>query len=36
MPDEIALSIVRDLKSLDAASHSRPFASLLVVKKLQS
>ena len=36
MPDEIALFIVRDLKSLDAASHSRPFASLLVVKKLQS
>lgn len=34
MPDEISLLIVRDLKALDAASHGRPFASLLVVKKL--
>ena len=36
MPDEISLIIVRDLKALDASSHSRPFASLLVVKKLHS
>lgn len=36
MPDEISLLIVRDLKALDAAHHGRPFASLLVVKKLAS
>ena len=36
MPDEISLFIVRDLKSLDAASHGRAFSSLLVVKKLAS
>jgi 3'-5' exoribonuclease len=34
MPDEISLLIVRDLKALDAAAHGRPFASLLVIKKL--
>jgi 3'-5' exoribonuclease len=36
MPDETLLYIVRDLKALDAASHGRPFASLLVIKKLAS
>jgi 3'-5' exoribonuclease len=36
MPEEISLLIVRDLKALDAASHGRPFTSLLVVKKLAS
>jgi 3'-5' exoribonuclease len=36
MSEEIALLIVRDLKALDAASHGRAFASLLVVKKLAS
>jgi 3'-5' exoribonuclease len=34
MADDIALLIVRELKALDAASHGRPFASLLVIKKL--
>jgi 3'-5' exoribonuclease len=34
MPEEVSLVIVRDLKALDAGSHGRPFASLLVVKKL--
>lgn len=34
MSEEISLLIVRDLKALDAASHGREFASLLVVKKL--
>ena len=34
MAEEISLLIVRDLKALDAAHHGRPFASLLVVKKL--
>src|SRR2546423_14306339 len=33
MADE-ALIIVRELKALDAAAHGRPFASLLVLKKL--
>lgn len=33
---EPTLFIVRDLKALDAASHGRPFASLLVVKKLSA
>jgi 3'-5' exoribonuclease len=36
MSDEIPLLIVRELKALDGASHGRPFASLLVVKKLAS
>src|SRR5687768_18368800 len=36
MSDEISLFIVRELKALDAASHGRPFSSLLVVKKLAS
>jgi 3'-5' exoribonuclease len=36
MADEISLLIVRELKALDAAAHGRPFASLLVVKKLAS
>jgi len=36
MPEELSLLIVRDLKSLDAGQHGRPFASLLVVKKLAS
>ncbi len=34
MPEELSLLIVRDLKALDAGNHGRPFASLLVVKKL--
>ena len=34
MAENISLLIVRELKTLDAASHGRPFASLLVVKKL--
>ncbi|HVS52355.1 MAG TPA: HD domain-containing protein [Opitutaceae bacterium] len=34
MPDESSLLIVRELKALDSAAHGRPFASLLVVKKL--
>lgn len=34
MPEETTLLIVRDLKSFDAASHGRPFASVLVIKKL--
>lgn len=34
MADEVSLLIVRELKALDAASHGRPFASLLVLKKL--
>jgi 3'-5' exoribonuclease len=36
MSDELSVFIVRELKALDAASHGRPFASLLVVKKLAS
>jgi 3'-5' exoribonuclease len=36
MADEISLFIVRDLKALDGGSHGRPFASLLVIKKLAS
>jgi 3'-5' exoribonuclease len=36
MSEEISLLIVRDLKALDAGHHGRPFASLLVVKKLAS
>lgn len=36
MPEELSLFIVRDLKSLDAASNGRAFTSLLVVKKLAS
>ena len=36
MSDEIPLLIVRELKALDGASQGRPFASLLVVKKLAS
>lgn len=36
MPDDNSLHIVRDLKALDAASHGRPFTSVLVVKKLAS
>ncbi|HVU36022.1 MAG TPA: HD domain-containing protein [Opitutaceae bacterium] len=34
MADELSLFIVRDLKALDAAAHGRPFASMLVIKKL--
>jgi len=34
MPDESPLLIVRDLKSMEPGSNGRPFASLLVVKKL--
>jgi 3'-5' exoribonuclease len=34
MPDELTLLIVRELKALDAAAHGRPFASVLVVKRL--
>ena len=34
MPDPLPLSTVRELKSLDATANGRPFASLLVVKKL--
>ena len=34
MADELSLLIVRDLKALDPGHHGRPFASLLVVKKL--
>ncbi len=34
MPDEASLLIVRELKAFDAAATGRPFASLLVVKKL--
>ena len=34
MSEEISLLIVRELKSLDGASHGRAFSSLLVVKKL--
>lgn len=33
---EITFSIVRELKALDGAAHGRPFASMLVVKKLVS
>lgn len=36
MADELALLIVRDLKALDNGHHGRPFASLLVIKKLAS
>ncbi len=36
MPDELPLLIVRELKAMDAGHHGRPFASLLVVKKLAS
>jgi 3'-5' exoribonuclease len=36
MSEESTLLIVRDLKALDGASHGRPFASMLVVKKLAS
>ncbi|MES2697634.1 MAG: HD domain-containing protein [Verrucomicrobiota bacterium] len=36
MPDDAPLLIVRDLKAFDTGSHGRPFASVLVVKKLQS
>ena len=36
MPDEVSLLIVRELKAFDAASHGRPFTSVLVVKKLAS
>jgi 3'-5' exoribonuclease len=34
MADSLPLSTVRDLKALDTAANGRPFASLLVVKKL--
>ncbi len=34
MPAETALSTVRDLKALDPAAHGRPFAAVLVLKKL--
>jgi 3'-5' exoribonuclease len=34
MPDPLPLSTVRDLKALDTGANGRPFASLLVVKKL--
>lgn len=34
MPDPLPQLIVRDLKAFDPAAHGRPFASLLVVKKL--
>lgn len=34
MAEEIPLCIVRDLKAFDAASHGRPFTSILVIKKL--
>ncbi len=34
MPDENSLLTVRELKTLAASDHGRPFASLLVVKKL--
>jgi 3'-5' exoribonuclease len=34
MPDALPLSTVRDLKALDTSANGRPFASLLVVKKL--
>lgn len=34
MAEEPSLLIVRELKAFDAAAHGRPFASLLVVKKL--
>lgn len=36
MPDELPVFIVRDLKALDAASTTRAFASLLVIRKLAS
>src|SRR5687768_5855364 len=36
MAEEISLLIVRELKSLDGASHGRAFSSLLVIKKLAS
>src|ERR1051325_9905759 len=36
MSEDITLLIVRELKALDAAHHGRPFASLLVIKKLAS
>src|SRR5436190_4536935 len=36
MAAEIPLLIVRDLKALDGTAHGRPFASMLVVKKLAS
>lgn len=34
MSDESSLLIVRELKAFDTAAHGRPFASLLVVKRL--
>jgi 3'-5' exoribonuclease len=34
MPAEAALSTVRDLKALDPAANGRPFAAVLVIKKL--
>ncbi len=34
MPDSTSLSSVRDLKALDTGANGRPFASLLVIKKL--
>lgn len=34
MPEELPLLIVRDLKAFDTASTGRPFASVLVIKKL--
>jgi 3'-5' exoribonuclease len=34
MPDPLPLSTVRDLKALDTSANGRPFASLLVIKKL--
>ena len=34
MPEDSPLLIVRELKSMDTAANGRPFASLLVVKKL--
>ncbi len=34
MPDPLPFSTVRDLKALDTGANGRPFASLLVVKKL--
>lgn len=36
MPEELTTLIVRDLKALEPGSNGRPFASLLVVKKLSS
>jgi 3'-5' exoribonuclease len=34
MPDETTTLVVRELKALDASANGRPFASLLVLKKL--